>query len=456
MSPISAILLCCISIWVLTAPRRWALVGTVVGLIYLTQGHLFQLGDFNFMPNRVLVYLCFARVVARREFSFSAVNKMDIMFVVLYAYVTVVLILRPEESIYLRLAKAMDVFGAYFGFRGLIYHLDDFKWLLRVLALILVPFVSLIAFESTTAKNLFSIVGGNTAVWMRDDSVRCFGSFRHPSLLGSLGATFFPLYVGLLFDKQNRGRAILGIGLSMAIVYFSSSGGPLSAWATGIIGWLMWYWRKKMRIVRWVAAAGVLALAVVMKAPIWYLLAKISSVTGGTGWHRAYLIDIAIRYIDRWWLLGIPLKETHGWFPYNLAATGGADVTNQYIAFGFQGGLLAIGLFFLFLINALKLVGTALNEVRSSFGRPSTDEFLLWGMGVMLAVHLSNWLGITYWDQFAAVWLLQAAAVSGACTSWSSRSESSGVMATAAAYKSLLQNPQVDFPSPHRRKVPTS
>ena len=49
--------------------------------------------------------------------------------------------------------------------------------------------------------------------------------------------------------------------------------------------------------------------------------------------------------------------------------------------------------------------------VRSSLETKDT-EFLLWGLGVMLAVHIVNWFGIIYFDQMYVIWFMQLAAIS--------------------------------------------
>jgi hypothetical protein len=39
-------------------------------------------------------------------------------------------------------------------------------------------------------------------------------------------------------------------------------------------------------------------------------------------------------------------------------------------------------------------------------------EDLTWGIGVLLATHIINWIAITYWDQSNLIWLLHLAIVS--------------------------------------------
>jgi hypothetical protein len=196
----------------------------------------------------------------------------------------------------------------------------------------------------------------------------------------------------------------------VAIVAFSHSGGPTSVLAVAVAGWLLWPMRQKMKLFRRCFGALILLLALVMKAPVWYLLAKMSAITGGTGWHRSYLLEVSFNHLDQWWLAGMRVTNTAGWFPYNLISTEGTDFTNQYLVFGMEAGLLAIALFIYLIYCAFSRVGRALVWVRQA-PEVQGDEALLWALGVTLAAHVSNWLGISYFDQFNVLWLLQLAAL---------------------------------------------
>jgi hypothetical protein len=149
-----------------------------------------------------------------------------------------------------------------------------------------------------------------------------------------------------------------------------------------------------------------------MKAPVWYLPAKISSLTGGDGWHRSYLMDTAFGDFSNWWLAGMDIEQTKEWFPYTVV-TGGADITNQYLAFGLDAGLLAMVLFILLIVAGFNAIGRALMSLHTVTLVSSETEYLLWGLGCTLAVHISTWFGITYtFDQTYVIWFMQLAAIS--------------------------------------------
>lgn len=386
-------------------------MGVVLGVLYLTQAQGVNFFGANMFALRFLEIAVFLRVLARREFAFSQMNRIDRALVRLYVFTLAVYILRSEGGSPTTIARTLDVFLCYFGFRGLIRDLEDLRWFLGTFVIALIPYVGFLGFEFFAHKNVFALLGAAPDTdWLRDERVRCLGSFRHPSLLGSVGAAFLPLYVALLWDPAWRKKAVIGSLLCTTIVLFSNSGGPLSAWAFGLLSWCFWKMRTRMRIVRWGLVAFFALLALVMKAPVYYIIARVSSVTGGTGWHRSYLIEMAIKHLNEWAIMGMPEAETGKWFAYTLDS-GAADVTNQFILFGIQAGIGAIALFVVLLFRSFQLLGQAIAVLRSQ-NQSHYSAHLVWGLGVVLAVHIVNWMGITYFDQFGALWMLQLASIS--------------------------------------------
>ncbi len=412
MTPAGILILVVLILVVLAAPRRWALLGMIAGVLYLTQAQQTYVLGFKMFAIRFLELAGFTRVMGRGEFSFSRLGKIDRTLLLLYSYTTIVYLLRATEGQAYAIGLTMDACLCYFTFRGLIGEMEDFRWFLRAFVVLLVPFVCLVLIEALTAHNLFTVMSGMPdEPWFREGSVRCHGSFRHPSLLGTLGASFFPLYIALALAETDRMVGWIGVGLSLTIVWASTSGGPLGMVATGAAGWVLWIMRRRMRLVRLSIVGLIVLAALLMKAPVWYLLARLSSFTGGDGWHRSYLIDVAFRHLREWWFDGIPTEATVDWFPYTLASTGGADLTNQFISFGIIAGVGALGLFVCLLSRAFSALGKALANIRSHSSETNRTELLVWGMGVMLAAHVTNWFGISYWDQTYVLWFMQLAAI---------------------------------------------
>jgi hypothetical protein len=410
MSLIVALVLAVLVVVVLLAPQRWALLGMLAGALYLTQSQAVTVFGLNLFAIRLLEVAGFVRVMARGEFSFAHLNRIDQALLLLYTFTPVVCWLRSADGIAYVVGVSTDAFLCYFTFRGLVGDMDNFRWFLRSFLLLLAPYAALVMVEALTHRSVFSFMGEGNYAWTREGRFRCVGSFRNADLLGTLGAGFLPLYIGLAFIGRERRLACLGMALCLLLVWASNSGGPLAATAVGLVGWGLWRVRTQMRIVRRSMAAMIVLLALLMQAPVWYLLARISGVTGGSGWHRSYLIDVALKHLGQWWLSGMPIMDTADWFPYTVNS--GADITNQYIGFGLTAGLGAIALLCLVLKRSFSSLGKALEGARSGSQVGGGNEFLLWGLGVMLAVHVANWFGITYFDQTYMIWFMQLATIS--------------------------------------------
>jgi len=104
-------------------------------------------------------------------------------------------------------------------------------------------------------------------------------------------------------------------------------------------------------VVRWGTVVGYLVLALVMKAPPYFLLARINIVEGSTGWHRAELIRSALAHVSEWWLWaptthdtgcrracrGVPITPT---LPTNTPVGGDRWASLMFVSSGFLSRVL--------------------------------------------------------------------------------------------------------------------
>ena len=395
---------------ILFGSRRWALLGFAVGTLYLTQGEPIEVFGFHLYAVRFLELFGILRVIVRHEFNFSNLNSIDRPFLCLYIYTTIVFALRSTEGLSYQMGSAVDATLSYFVFRGLIPGINDLKWFLKRFAVLLIPYFILVLIERLTIQNPFALLGAIATVSdFRDGIPRCTGSFRHAILLGSFGAAFLPIYIGLFFEKGSKNIALIGVGTCLGIVFLSNSGGPVSSAAIALLGWGCWVFKRNLRFVRLGIIYIFVSLAMFMKAPIWALPFKISEITGGGGWHRYYLIDVAIKAFNEWWIAGMSITKTREWFPYYLN-TGGADITNEFIAFGLDAGIMAIIIFVYLLVKGFKVIGKGL-EINEISINPDSGRFIIWGLGVMIVVHVSNWFGVNYFDQLKYFWYMHIAII---------------------------------------------
>jgi hypothetical protein len=171
----------------------------------------------------------------------------------------------------------------------------------------------------------------------------------------------------------------------------------------------MWKWRRHLNFIRWGLVATVCVLALVMSAPVWYVMAKLSDFFGGDGWHRAWLFDQAFSHIHEWWMFGTSYTAHWGEGGQVIYADPNMmDITNHYIMEGVKGGLVKLGLFTGIIVACFSAVGRVL-RTRSSKSRA---EFFVWTLGVSLFAHCVSFVSITYFDQIIIVWFWLLAVIS--------------------------------------------
>lgn len=401
-------LLMCLLMLVL--PRRYALVPVIILTCYMTMGQRVMIAGLNFTMIRILTLAGWVRIIFRgemRSFRWNSLDKAVVAWTVSSIVIHTLLWGFGQEFIN-RLGLAYNAIGLYFLFRYLIRDMDDIKRAIRFLAILIVPLAGSMLAEKLTGRNSFAVFGGVLALTrIRDGALRCQGPFAHPILAGTFGATLLPLFVGLRWQGK-RLLSTLAMVSSLIIVITAASSGPLLACVAGIVGMVSWSWRKWLRAMRWGILFGLIFLQMVMTAPVWYLMARVDVFGGSTGWHRAWLIDMAMKHFSEWWLLGI--KNTGVWDPML------ADVTNQYIWEGVQGGLLTMLLFILIIALCFRGVGRAVREMDTARSLP--ERLCVWSLGAALFAHVMNYLSVAYWDQNFVNWYLLLAMISTATGSY--------------------------------------
>ena len=85
-----------------------------------------------------------------------------------------------------------------------------------------------------------------------------------------------------------------GLAAGAVIVVAATSSGPIVMVAFTLLGVAAWVLRRHMRPLRWSIVAGLLALAAIMKAPIYYLIARVDISGASQGYYRARLIESSI------------------------------------------------------------------------------------------------------------------------------------------------------------------
>jgi hypothetical protein len=395
----------------LVLPRRLAALPLLVGACYMTLRQGVELGSLHFPVIRILIALGLFRAILRRERLPGGLNALDWLMVVwaLWALVSAAFHQDPSAEIKNRLGLVYNACGIYYLVRAFTQSPDDLVGLCTFTAVLLAPLAIEMLYEKVALHNLFSVFGGVSAIPpIRKGVVRAQGPFAHPILAGTVGAVCFPLMIGLW--RLHRKQAVMGIAACLTMVLASGSSGPIMSALAAIVALSMWHWRHRMRVVRWLAVLGYIGLDLVMKAPAYYLLARIDITGGSTGWHRARLIQSAFEHLHEWWLVGT--DYTRDWMPYGVpwsAAQG--DITNQYLDMGAAGGLLLMLLFIAILVMGFSFVGRAL---RQAADQTLEFRFMLWALGASLFAHAATFISISYFDQSVVFLYLTLGAIASA------------------------------------------
>jgi hypothetical protein len=145
-----------------------------------------------------------------------------------------------------------------------------------------------------------------------------------------------------------------------------------------------------------------------MKAPVWFLMARMGDIVGGGGWHRAAIIDQAIAHVGDWWLLGT--SNTGDWMATTLAfSPNSADITNQFVSEGLMGGLLTMILFIFVIVRCFRMIGLSLKSMEES---PFAEQIIVWSLGASLLAHVMAFMSVSYFDQIIVFWYLLLAMIS--------------------------------------------
>jgi hypothetical protein len=392
--------------------REYVVIPLLITAIYITLGQVIVIAGLHFTMLRIMILFGWVRIVVRGELSLGKLNAIDkcILFWVISSIVIYTIQRGTGEALVNQLGLAYNSLGLYFLFRFLIRDMGDIKRLLKVICVIIVPLTIAMSFEWMTGKNVFSVFGGVSAISiMREGWVRCQGSFTHPIIAGTFAATAIPMLAALWFQENiKRWLPFEGVASVTLIVFLAHSSGPIITYLAIIVSFMFWPLRTHMRAVRWGMLFGLIILHLVMKAPIWFLIGRLSNEMGGDGWHRSELIDAAIQHLDEWWLIGT--QYTIHWMPFsNEIESGMADITNQYVFEGIKGGLGTLVLFIAIIALSFRAVGLMLKAAKE---QPFSIRIMIWSMGAALVGHVVSFLSVSYFDQILVFWYFLLAAIS--------------------------------------------
>jgi len=363
------------------------------------------LGPIHFPMLRVLLLFGMFRMVwdkigSKSEIFSGGMTRLDkvVIFFSLFTAVNSMLLWRDSGMLVRQAGDLYTVFGIYFLMRYLIRDDGDADEAVRALAYIALGVAAVMTYEQITGHNPYALLGGAKASYYgagltRQDRERAVAGFGHPLLAGTFGAILVPLFIGLwLKDKKNLKIAMVGLAGSTVIVWAAASSTPMLAYAAGLLALCMWPLRNFMRPIRWGIVVTLVSLHMVMKAPVWQLIARVDLIGGSSSDHRYQLVNQCILHFKDWWLFGV--KDTGAW------GWGMWDTANQYVSVADSTGLIPLILFVATIVYGFKYAGKG----RRAWAGNKNMELYNWSLGAAMFANVVAFVGISYWDQTQVVW----------------------------------------------------
>jgi len=400
-------------------PRRFAFMPLLIAACHLPNVPVVT----SITVVRLLVLAGLLRASASGIFVWSARQPLDRLLVLWACWAILSSFGHVAKDNYnpltVHMSMAFDYVATYLYARAYLRGQEDLVRFSKCLALILVPLALLLLVEKATGRNVYAAVGATIEeAWVRGGKIRAAGPFGNAILAGTVGGVCFPLMIML---RRGAPRfALMGLMACVVIIVCSASSTPVMCLFAGVMALALWRWRGCLPQIRIGIIAMIIALAVVMNAPVWFLIARIDITGGSTSWHRAELIDQAVKHIGEWWLIGT--DYTRHWMAYGIQwSQDHVDITNHYVQMGVRGGILLMFLFIVILFKSFQVLGREMEAMRNTGDR---SEFTLWCVGAALFVHAFTFMAISYFDQSYVFFCMLIGALPGLCSSAVPRVES--------------------------------
>jgi hypothetical protein len=400
MTPVAlgVLLLACILMF--TVKRKYMIVPLMLATLMLSSENQLVILGTHLAIGRILIFLAWIRIlwngfINRSDPYPGPLTTIDKIFTFWTVSGATLYALHWMDigAFMNRLGFVYSTLGMYFLLRYVIRDREDVFRTIKVIGLLLIPVAVTMWIEHSTGRNPLAILGAPQFSEIRNGSVRAQGPFGHSIIAGTFSAMLVPLILALW--REGKGNRIVG-GLALVactvITITSASSTPLMTYAAAVGCLCLWTFRRNMRMFRWGLVLFLILVQAFMKVPVWFLINRVSALTGGTGWHRAELIDQFVHHFFEWWLIGTSNNAAWGLDMW--------DSINAYVRAGVEGGLLTFILFIALFVVAYKKIGIAR---RLSEGDVK-EERLMWALGSTLFANTIAFFGIIYFDQSSIGW----------------------------------------------------
>jgi hypothetical protein len=400
LSPLVALLMIATIVAIYRIHRKYAIVPFLLFTFLIPREEQVVIGGVHFFVLRIVIIVWWLRFFLKtmslpKGLFGGRLGLFDQVFVVwaLYRAFAFIAVFHFESgAVVNQLGALLDALGSYFILRYLIRDDDDILLSLKVLAVVVVLIAPCMLFEKLRGVNPFGYLGGPFQPEIREGAIRAQGPFAHAILAGTFGATLVPLFLWLWKSGKARYLSILGVISATVMTATSASSTPLMAYGAWIVAVCCWPIRRRMRLFRWGLVIGLIGLHLAMKAPVWFLIERVSIVGGSSGYHRAELVDQFIRRFGDWWLVGTSTTSGYGDHLW--------DLSNQFVAEGESGGLPT----FICFIALISICFSRIGRARRIAKLVHKSEWYFWFLGAALFGHIVGFFGISYFDHVQIAW----------------------------------------------------
>lgn len=410
LSPIVLVAMLLAIVLIFALRRKYVIAPLLVAVFLIPQGQQLYVAGVHFYVSRLLILAAFIRAMIskdpkQRSMYVGGWNSIDTAAVCYMCIVAVATVMQyvSVPAIVNQVGYLWDYLLGYLAIRALIRSEEDTVLAIQCCAVLMMIFAVTMVIEQEKLFNVFGMLGGvPMAPEIRDGKIRCQGAFAHPLTAGAFSGTAIPLFVLLWKRRSARWLAAAGIVAATIMTVTTQTSTSLLTEAAAIFAIVCWPLRKKMRIVRMSLVGAIIALALVMKAPVWFIIAHVDLTGSSSSYQRAELINEFVNHFSNWWLMGTTNSASWGWDMW--------DAQNMFVSVGEAGGLAALIFFILMVSRSFGRLGNARKQAKSK-----QQEWVIWLLGSALFAHVVAFFGVNYFDQVRVAWFAMVAMIC-ACT----------------------------------------
>ncbi|MDD5327561.1 MAG: hypothetical protein PHY02_07080 [Phycisphaerae bacterium] len=380
-----------------------------------------KLGTLDVTAGRMITAVLLARCLVSHElrssFKWQRLDSWIAISMVVYVGMTLIAIHPLSEAVENRAGFLVNTCFAYFVARFCISSRASLNTAIKWICVALVPLALLGIIESFTGWQPY-LATMSYCPWYeegitispRSGIMRAIGAFGHPIMFGSAFALFLPIVYALRHERGYQRALAYPVSILLIVGALSSmSSGPWVAVIFTIICLAMEHFKKLLKpaLVGFVFCCIFVEIA--SNRPFYHVVVSYANPLGGSGYHRAKLIDCAVEHFGEWYLKGYGGQDP-GWGEF--LGMDRTDVTNEFILAGVQYGLLGV--------VALSCVLTAAVQASVRLHNSSSDlqsRTLAWALGSTLAVTIITFISVSFFGQMIPLFY-SFLGIIGSSSSW--------------------------------------